>query len=176
MTQETGLIKTDFQTYLKTVEPIPEEVIERIVGDAQDLVTWVKISTGGFLVGEDTFPRLQGVIDFVKPHFIRWDDDTPEKRDTLDEIEDISDWEPRCDVHLVTTAGLKLGISMPKTSYSRFSQYVKMLDTQEMQPTDVITEIWPVQKKGPLGAYNVLQFKAVKIISQGKVSDDDLPF
>jgi hypothetical protein len=172
----TELVKVDFNEYLATVEPVSAEVVDEVCSDAQTQITWGKVTAGGILIGEDTIPRLQGVIHHIRPHWIKWDDKTPEKKEDITNVPDPDSWERRCDVHVLTLPGLLVGLSMPKTSYSRFAQYVNMLQHEGWNPVDVVTEIWPTERKGPLGVYNVLNFKAVKFLKEKPSNGDDIPF
>ena len=178
MTQEmqsTELVKVDVREYLATLERIDETVVEEVCSDAQNQVTWGKVTPGGILFNEDTHPRLAGVITYMHPHWIKWDDKTPEKTEDITAVPDPDNWERRCDIHLLTGPGLLIGLSMPKTSYHRFAQYVNVLTKQGLDVTTVVTEVWPTERKGPMGVYNVLNFKAVKVMQE--VDDgDDLPF
>jgi hypothetical protein len=173
--QSTELVKVDFNEYLATLQPINPDVVQEVCDDAKGQVTWAKISAGGILIGEDTIPRLQGVIIHMRPHWIKWEDETPEKCENITDVPDPDNWERRCDIHVLTTPGLLVGLSMPKTSYHRFSQYVNMLQNQGMNPTGVVSEVWVTQRRNPLGVFNVLNFRPVKVIQEGKVGDD-IPF
>lgn len=168
----------DFNTYIKTVQSVPEETVAEVVHDAEGIVTWIKYTASGFVISEQTVPEIQGVIQYVKPHFAKWDGDQVEKADRLDDLteEEAEGFERRCDIHVMTVAGLLVGISMPKTSYyQRFAPYLKLLDEKGLNPADVLTEINVGQKKNAFGVYNILNFRVVKLLKEA-VSDDDIPF
>jgi hypothetical protein len=79
--------------------------------------------------------------------------------------------------HVMTVAGLLVGISMPKTSYyGRFAPFVKMLSEKGLNPADVVTEISVTQRKNSFGVYNLLNFKPVKFLREAKDDFGKIPF
>lgn len=177
-TNNNALVPTDFSAYLQTVEPVPEETIAEVVHDADGVVSWIKYNDSGFTINDTVIPSLQGPITHVHPHFARWENEQVEKLDSLDELDEdeAKGFERRCDIHVMTTAGLLVGISMPKTSYyQRFAPYVKMLDEKGLNPSDVVTEITVGQRRNAFGTYNILNFKPVKFLKE-LADADPIPF
>ena len=169
---------TDFNSFLAALEPIPEETLAEVVKDADGMVTWVKYNASGFTVNDTVIPRLQGIIQYVHPYFAKWEADQVEKLDTLDDLGEgeAEGFERRCDIHIMTVAGLLVGISMAKSSYyGAFAPFVKMLDEKGLNPSDVVVEVYVAQKKNQFGVYNVLRFTPVKFLKEAKDDFGEIP-
>jgi hypothetical protein len=172
------LVIKDFETFLETFQPVPEEIVQKIVEEAEGQPQWIKFTAQGFTIGDIVVPRLQGVITKITTYFLKFENNEPDRLDSLEELspEEAEEYDRRCDIHLMTTASLLVGISMAKTSYyGSFAPFIKMLSDRGCNPSDVLIDVWTTEKKNKFGKYAFLNFKPIRFLKEG-VPSEDIPF
>jgi hypothetical protein len=145
--------------YEEKLPEISEEVLDDLIETAKDVVTWVKPKGNAFLVDDASLPVIVGKIIEINAYLVKWQDDKPHKIEyEVDETKWPEDYEPRCDVVVMTDTGDKIGISLAKTSFKRqFCPYIKMLTDRGMKPNEVTTQFGTWEVKGQLGTFNIVK-------------------
>ncbi|MBC8177228.1 MAG: hypothetical protein H8E19_07460 [Deltaproteobacteria bacterium] len=149
----------DMTTYTGNLPKIPDEVLEKITDEAEDVCLWAKPQPGGFLVGDDTHPVISGIISNVDPYHVKWVDNLPDKLHVPPGQDPPADYEPRCDIRVLTPEGIEIGVSLAKSSYLySFAPYVKGLRGMGLQPTDVVTRLTCKEVNGQYGTFTTVRF------------------
>ena len=148
-------------TVWESLPDIPAEVLDECYATAEDMVTWMKPRGNSFQVDDLTqpIPEIVGRIIEINPYLVKWENNEPDK---IPYIKDELDWpmgyEPRCDVVVLTPTGVKIGISLAKSSFRKqFCPYVKTLADQGLKPPEALTRFLTYEAKSNLGSFNVVK-------------------
>jgi hypothetical protein len=178
-TAENTMELVEFTGYLPKIN---NDVLDQVSEAAEDVCLWAKPQAGGFLLGTETYQAITGLITNVDPYFVKWTAGQPDKLHcTADQAP--SDYEPRCDVTIMTADGLTVGVSLAKSSYLySLAPYIKSLRAMGLDPTEVITRFTCKEVRGKLGTFVSVQMAMVKRLETQpsaqpkKVYEDDVPF
>jgi hypothetical protein len=177
---------TDLIIPLATLPTLSDAELGLIIEDAENVQLWVKLTPGGFLLNEETFGEIVGVITYVDRYWCEWVDNKPTKIREKDSPG--SEFEIRADITVQTQSNQILGISLAKSSYLyNLSPYIKGLQSQNLKLTDVITSITVDEISGQFENFCVARFHRVgdipapvniaqDTVDIQAISDDDIPF
>jgi len=165
--------------YTGYIPKIADDVMDAVADAAEDVCLWAKPQAGGFLIGDETYQVLTGIITNVDPYFVKWEAGQPDKLHcTADQAP--SDYEPRCDVTVMTADGLTVGLSLAKSSYLySLAPYCKSLKAMGLDPTQVMTRFTCRETKGKLGTFVVVRMAMVSRLNDMAAPAqpvDDVPF
>ncbi len=147
---------------------IPQDVIDALARLAEESVTWVKPTEGGFLVGgEKLLPELQGVLRRMDPHLVKWVDKKPEK------IRFTGQAPPegfKLETNVIIDVDRTLfGVSLAPTSIRRqLSPYLRFLEGLGLRPEEVITRIRTRPERSSRGKYTVCVFEYVRTLDSSQ--------
>ena len=148
----------EMEAYEPKVPKIAGDVLDTIMEEAEDYRIYAKTQPGGFLLNDETHPVIAGVITGIDPYYVKWVDNVPDKLHVPAGQDPPEDYEPRCDVHVLTPEGIEIGISLAKSSYRyHFAPYIKGLRGMGFQPTDVVTKFTCKEVAGQFGTFVVVQ-------------------
>jgi hypothetical protein len=85
-TDNKQLVIKDFENFLETFQPVPEEIVQKIVEEAEGQPQWIKFTAQGFTIGDIVVPRLQGVITKIATYYLKFENNEPDRLDSLDEL------------------------------------------------------------------------------------------
>jgi len=164
------------------IPKIEDEIVNEVVKVAEDTCLWVKPVTGGFALNEEVFPEIIGVLLKIDPYWVKWENNEPDKLRNINETDVPEDYEPRCDIVILSSDGAQIGVSLAKSSYRYgFAPYVKNLKTRGFEPTEVVTRFWTRDVKNQYGVFTVVRcesLETIKLIEHDKASidNDQIPF
>lgn len=184
MREKEVVVRPDYPIDPNEIPRIDMEILDRLIHEAESNAIWVKPKTGGFAVDERIQPELIGVIMKIDPYFVKWQNGEPDKFRELVEGEAPEDYEPRCDIFLLTPKMMQYGISLARSSF-HFSlcPYIKALRTRGYEPTQVVSRLWTKDVTNKKGTFTVVKFECAETLelidrTKQKTVDpkDDIPF
>jgi hypothetical protein len=174
--------KTDVA--ITTIPGIANAVLDSIEAMSEDSVMWVKPTAQGFMLGEETYESIDGVITDIDFYYCRW------SNNQIDKIHDVlpgnepEGYSPRADVLVFTSDGEEVGISLATSSFKfSLAPYLKNLKRMGLAPTQAVTKFTTKEVKGRMGTYVTVRMTlqgradfAAQPISATVSDDGNIPF
>lgn len=165
---------------------VSNDTINELQEIAQNRVTIAKVVDGGFEIDKNFFSNLKGRIVNIHLHLIKFNDENEPTilPNTTDDNQIPEGFSRRANVDLQVGSQVVRLRCPPYTTNWMLSRYVTALKDEGLNPSEVITKAYVVERKAKSMKWNAIAFDKFQIVDRAKhmaavkaaAANDELPF